>query len=115
DAIVRPVRRREWVAILCGGMVFTYAYGFYKSVGTDARTALLNQAARSGFAEQYNRSGEDVLLGDLSRAAVHAHLWERLHDRQTAPLGLGRTYLATATLWLPDAMDSEGWPSKSVV
>jgi hypothetical protein len=115
DAIVRPVNRREWSAIICGGMLFTYAYGFYKSVGADASAALLDQMARSGFADQYNRSVEDVVLGDLSRAPVHALLWERLGDRQVAPLGLGRTYLAAATLWLPSGLQSTNLPSKSIV
>lgn len=115
DSIVRPVRRTEWVAIAIGGFLFTYAYGFYKSLGAEAGAALLDQAVRSGLAEDFNRTGEDVVLGDLSRAAVHGLLWERLVTRDAADLGNGRTYLAALTLWLPAGTLAEPLPSKSVV
>jgi hypothetical protein len=115
DSIVRPVRRSEWVAIAVGGFLFTYAYGFYKSLGAEAGAALLDQAVRTGLAEDFNRTGEDVVLGDLSRAAVHGLLWERLITRDAAELGNGRTYLAALTLWLPSGLLADPLPSKSVV
>jgi hypothetical protein len=103
------------MVLMAAGLVFTYVYGFYKSVGADARIALISRAARTGLAVDYHRSVGDVLLGDLSRASVHAMLWERLDNRQVAGLGWGKTYLAAATLWVPAGVLWDRPPSKSVI
>ncbi len=115
DVIVRPVNWLEWGLVAIGGLCFTYVYGLYKSVGAEVTEALSDVAIRSSISQVYNRSMEDVFLGDLSRAGVHALLWQRLSERNVAPLGYGRTYLAAISLALPRGLLWERPPTKSVV
>lgn len=108
---------RKWIAAGCAVLVlFMYAYGFYKSYGTDALDVLGDPRLRARMAEKRNRTFTDVLLGDLSRADIQAILLYRLSDSSSFSdyqLAMGRTYARAAVLFVPKWILPRKPPSKA--
>ncbi len=106
---VRPLSKTFVFVGVCFLIVFMYAYGFYKSLGTGALTALSEGEKPSELGERTGRTFEGLLLGDFGRADVQAFLLYRLSlpDRDYS-YAWGRTYMSTITLMVPRSF----WPNR---
>ncbi|WP_254512677.1 hypothetical protein [Anatilimnocola floriformis] len=82
---------------------FMYAYGLYKSFGSDAIHAF-SAAERADLNDKAPRTWQAVLLGDLARSDVQALILYRLSSANMAydyDYAWGSTYVGTAALVIP--------------
>jgi hypothetical protein len=105
------VRRISGKLVVVGivlGIVFMFAYGFYKDNGLDVFEGELIEAGP-------NKSLETVLLGNFGRTSIQAtELWalEKRGDRYR--LRGGSTYVSDVALHIPRALIGERPETKSV-
>jgi hypothetical protein len=107
---LRPISRK---AILIGFsviVVFMYFYGFYKNEGLDGvQQALQDGETKAALVERTGRSHEVVILQDLGRSDIQAFLLYRLlSPKSDYEYAWGRTYFASAALFIPKAV----WPDR---
>lgn len=105
---IRPLGKRFVIAGVGLLVAFMYLYGFYKDLGRDVVT-VYEEGALGEVGEAHNRTFQDLVLGDLARADVHAFLLYRLSlpDRDYR-YAWGRTYLGTVALLVPRRI----WPDR---
>lgn len=109
DRKLRSIRRHEILIGIVLISLFMYIYGFYKSVGRDAVTALSNSDARTYFNEHTGRTPQRVVLGDYGRSDVQAFLLYRLmRPENDYKYAWGTTYLGAITFLIPDSL----WPGR---
>ena len=111
--LVRPMPKKLLVGGVVAMLAFMYVYGFYKSLGRKAVSALQEGVALDELEKRTGRSLETVLLGDLSRCDVQAFFLYRLTDGQADyEYALGRTYVGAVALLIPRAIWPERPPTK---
>jgi hypothetical protein len=110
---VRPVPKK----IIFAGAVFLfgfmYVYGFFKSGGLKAITALESGQADIEYLEhKTQRTTAVVLLGDFARTETQAFMLRQLNNKELEyDLALGRTYLATICRIVPSYV----WPNRPLL
>jgi hypothetical protein len=106
------VRRVPGVLVVLGFavlMTFMYLYGLYKGAGLKAVDKLEDSTQRAELADRTHRTFGTLLLGDLGRSDVQAHILYRLMEPEPDyDLAWGRTYLGTLALLVPRAI----WPDR---
>jgi len=108
---VRPIPKRLALAGVGVLVVFMYAYGFYKSFGSDAFRALASSNMREQMVESSKRGLDATVLGDLGRADVQSYLLYRLTSPQSGSdyeYSWGRTYYGAVALLVPKRF----WPDR---
>ena len=109
---LRPLPRKAVVVALGVGLVFAYAFGFYKGAGLRGLAAATDPASRTILERETGRTVSTLLLGDLSRSAVQAYLLYRLDSNPDYRYAWGRTYLGAAALLIPRSVASDRPPTK---
>ena len=111
---VRPVPRVLIYFGMAFLVLFMYYYGFYKSAGTEGLQALESPTAANALEEKTGRTSDVVILGDLGRSDVQAFLLYRLTGSTASnyEYAWGETYLAAASLLIPESVLPERPPSK---
>ncbi|MEU7572675.1 hypothetical protein [Micromonospora sp. NPDC049240] len=103
---VRPVTRRALAAMGISFLVFMYAYGVYKSAGSEILFATKGTTSVTELGDETGRTMPTMLLGDLGRSDIQAVLLH--HERAGyAPLSYGVTYVGAAAFMIPDASRPE--------
>lgn len=72
----RPVKHREAIILILCGVLFMFTYLFYKQYGVTGLTTFINQGSQAAAAtgnDRTERSFEGMLVGDMSRAHIHAY------------------------------------------
>jgi len=111
--LIRPMPKKVLVGGVIAMLAFMYLYGFYKSLGRSAVSALTEGVALAALEQRSGRSLETILLGDLSRADVQAFFLYRLTEGQADyEYAWGRTYAGAACLLIPSAVWPERPPTK---
>jgi len=108
---VRPVSTRFMLAGVACLVGFMYAYGFYKSYGSDAWLALRDPAVRHRMASESQRGLESTVLHDLGRSDMQAFLLYRLWASDSGSnyeYTWGRSYLGAAAMLIPSRL----WPDR---
>jgi hypothetical protein len=113
SGVVHLCLRRVPRSMALGGLaflvVFAYAFTFYKFGGLEGLSTLGNADLRSTTSIYGGRAVEGVILSDLSRANIQAHLLSRLRDENGMErYALGRTYLGAVALLIPRSI----WPER---
>lgn len=99
---VHPLRRRTLLAVGLAGLVFMYAYGFYKALGADAVHALRRNSDLGELERTSGRTVPTLLLGDLGRSDVQAYELYRLAlPSRSHELAWGRTYISGIASLVP--------------
>ncbi len=81
--------------------LFMYLYGFYKSAGSEAVLAAIQDSSQLESLEHRTKRGtETLILGDLARADVQAFLLYRMFNSDYE-LAFGRTYVGGAAILIP--------------
>lgn len=111
---IRPITKKMILGGLAVLLVFMYAYGFYKSFGTE----VLNEYRQADgslavLQEESGRSLQDPLLLDLARADIQAFILYRLSDplmqqEYNYQYAEGRTYVGALSLAIPRQI----WPDR---
>ena len=102
---IRTVPKRLIVLGLAGGMVFAYAYGFYKGAGVEGVTALLDKEERGRVEQQTGRTMAAAWLGSATQPYTLYRLMEEDRDYEYA---YGMTYLGALAKTIPRTL----WPSR---
>ena len=111
--MIRPISRKFIAVGVAGMLLFVYAYGFYKGVGTEALTALQGAEARADLESRTRRSVEGNVLGEFARADVQAFLLYRLLAAEgDYPLAMGRTYVGALAQLVPESIWAGRPPTK---
>ncbi len=108
---IRIVPRKLLMAGAVFVLVFMYAYGFYKSLGTDAFEILAESGDVAAVEAESGRSIESLLLLDLARTDVQAFLLYRLSPSTPHveyQYRFGRTYAGALSLLIPRQL----WPDR---
>jgi len=106
---VSPVPRRLIYIGAATLLLFMYFYGFYKSAGLDAISAVEDSEYRSFLSRKTGRTAEQLLLEDFGRADIQAFVLYTVMETDTGyRLAWGRTYLAAAASIIPRAL----WPDR---
>jgi hypothetical protein len=111
--LVRPVSRKLILAGMIPLVLFMFAYGFYKSYGTDGLDVLreADNPVAAITETEGARSMKSTLLMDLGRIDVQAFLIYRTSSDdvpETYTYAHGRTYLGAAALLVPLSV----WPDR---
>lgn len=101
--LIKPVRRAVLGILLLLLVAFMYFYGFYKSEGTQAFSALQQGESISDLSASTGRNVDSLLLGDFGRADVQALLLDRV-TQDHAPLAHGETYIGDLTFLVPHSL-----------
>lgn len=106
---VRPLNRKFVCLGVCFLVAFMYLYGFYKSMGSNAVSALASDAKASELGESTGRTFTGLILGDLGRSDVQAFILYRLmRPNRDYQYAWGRTYVGALALFIPHAV----WPNR---
>jgi len=96
---LRAIPKKIFLVGLCLMVVYLYVYGFYKNGGRAGIRALMDSEARGRISKKIGRSYVSILLGDLARADIQAHLLYRFMDPiatltmiMAAPIGAVRSF-----------------------
>lgn len=107
---IRPISRKQLLLAVPFALLFFYLYGFYKAGGrAGLESALSSAEERAAAAEDYNRSFDVVLTGDLSRSDVQAFvLYRAWRDNDDLSYYWGKTYWGALCLAVPKSF----WPDR---
>lgn len=112
--VVRPIKRRTVALLAVAGLTFAWAYGFYKTAGSDVLGLLDGSESLEELTERTDRDWEGLILNDLGRAGMQAILIDRL-ETADPPLAYGETYLGDVLLFLPQRLHDGQVSSKVAV
>lgn len=103
---IRPLTRTIIVSGVVVLFAFSYAYGFYKSFGTEGLQAITDSETRSTLERRGNRSYQNVLLGDFGRSDIQALVLYNFSfpSDERFELAYGRTYLGALMLPIPGSL-----------
>ena len=101
--VIRPINKKVLISGLAVVMVLGYAYTLVYKAGGLKSLSLFERGADFDYLERKTgRSTEGMLLGDLGRADMQAFLLRQSLNRDLDyDFGLGRTYYATLTRFIP--------------
>ncbi len=106
---LRPVPKKIIFAGLIFLAAFMYIYGFFKTGGLKALSAIEQGADIREIEQRTGRTTEVLLLGDFSRAESQAFILRQLNNPEVEyTLALGRTYYATLCRIIPRYI----WPNR---
>ena len=110
---IRPINRKVLVSGLAVVMVLGYAYTLVYKAGGLKSMSLFERGADFDYLERKTgRSTEGMLLGDLGRSDMQAFLLRQSLNRDLDyDFGLGRTYYATLTRFIPSFI----WPDRPLL
>jgi hypothetical protein len=108
---LRRIPQKFMWLCLAGMCLFMYVSGFYKAAGTEGLDAISDSNARQYLEDRSGRTVTTLLLGDLDRSDTQAFtVYSQLS--YGADPALGRTYLGTAALLIPQELWPDRPPSK---
>jgi len=102
---IRPVPKRLIISGLAGGMIFIYAYGFYKGAGLEGVSVLLDREERVRMEQ---RTGRTLTAAWLGCATQPYTLFKLMQEDRDYEYAYGRTYLAALAKLIPQSL----WPSR---
>lgn len=108
---VRPVSRKLLLIGAVFALVFMYAYGFYKTLGTDAVDAFTSGVSVTELEDRSGRTLEALFLGDLARADIQALMYSRLSagpEGTDYKYAYGGTYVGAVSQIIPTWI----WPDR---
>ncbi|RLE79038.1 MAG: hypothetical protein DRJ36_03810, partial [Thermoprotei archaeon] len=89
-------------------LLFSYMYGFYKALGVKT-TEALKEVEIEEISKYTGRTGEFLLLEDLSRANIQAYILYKLTEYpHHYDLQMGRSYVGDVAILIPKAI----WPNR---
>ena len=89
-------------------LLFSYIYGFYKTLGAKTTTAL-EKVEIEEVSRYTGRTGQFLLLEDLSRANIQAYILYKLMEYpHHYDLQMGRSYVGDVAILIPRSI----WPTR---